>query len=75
MCKAIELYGEQREMQKAKEIAETVYPSMEGEPNERLAAYVNGFMDGARSMADKIRKEQENNGNERDVHKDADVDA
>lgn len=59
---------------KAKEIAETVYPSMEGEPNERLAAYVNGFMDGARSMADKIRKEQEN-GNERDVHKDTDADA
>lgn len=57
---------------KAKEIAETVYPSMEGEPNERLAAYVNGFMDGARSMADKFRKEQEN-GNERDVHKDTDA--
>lgn len=64
-----------KKAQKAKEIAETVYPSMEGEPNERLAAYVNGFMDGARSMADKIRKEQENNGNERDVHKGADVDA
>ena len=64
-----------KKAQKAKEIAETVYPSMEGEPNERLAAYVNGFMDGARSMADKIRKEQENTGNERDVHKDADVDA
>ena len=31
-------------------------------------------MDGARSMADKIRKEQEN-GNERDVHKDTDADA
>ena len=62
-----------KKAQKAKEIAETVYPSMEGEPNERLAAYVNGFMDGARSMADKIRKEQEN-GNERDVHKDADAD-
>lgn len=59
---------------KAKAIAETVYPSMEGEPNERLAAYVNGFMDGARSMADKFRKEQEN-GNERDVHKDTDADA
>lgn len=59
---------------KAKEIAETVYPSMEGEPNERLAAYINGFMDGARSMADKFRKEQEN-GNERDVHKDTDADA
>ena len=64
-----------KKAQKAKEIAETVYPSMEGEPNERLAAYVNGFMDGARSMADKLRKEQENNGNERDVHKDADADA
>lgn len=63
-----------KKAQKAKEIAETVYPSMEGEPNERLAAYVNGFMDGARSMADKFRKEQEN-GNERDVHKDADTDA
>lgn len=62
-----------KKAQKAKEIAETVYPSMEGEPNERLAAYVNGFMDGARSMADKIRKEQEN-GNERDVHKDTDAD-
>lgn len=62
-----------KKAQKAKEIAETVYPSMEGEPNERLAAYVNGFMDGARSMADKFRKEQEN-GNERDVHKDADAD-
>lgn len=64
-----------KKAQKAKEIAETVYPSMEGEPNERLAAYVNGFMDGARSMADKIRKEQENNGDKRDVHKDADADA
>lgn len=64
-----------KKAQKAKEIAETVYPSMEGEPNERLAAYVNGFMDGARSMADKIRKEQENNGDKRDVHKDADTDA
>lgn len=64
-----------KKAQKAKEIAETVYPSMDGEPNERLAAYVNGFMDGARSMADKIRKEQENNGNERDVHKDTDADA
>lgn len=63
-----------KKAQKAKEIAETVYPSMDGEPNERLAAYVNGFMDGARSMADKLRKEQEN-GNERDVHKDADADA
>ena len=63
-----------KKAQKAKEIAETVYPSMEGEPNERLAAYVNGFMDGARSMADKIRKEQENNGDKRDVHKDADAD-
>ncbi len=63
-----------KKAQKAKEIAETVYPSMDGEPNERLAAYVNGFMDGARSMADKIRKEQENNGNERDVHKDTDAD-
>ena len=63
-----------KKAQKAKEIAETVYPSMEGEPNERLAAYVNGFMDGARSMADKFRKEQEN-GNERDVHKDTDADA
>lgn len=63
-----------KKAQKAKEIAETVYPSMEGEPNERLAAYVNGFMDGARSMADKLRKEQEN-GNERDVHKDTDTDA
>lgn len=63
-----------KKAQKAKEIAETVYPSMEGEPNERLAAYVNGFMDGARSMADKLRKEQEN-GNERDVHKDTDADA
>ena len=63
-----------KKAQKAREIAETVYPSMEGEPNERLAAYVNGFMDGARSMADKIRKEQEN-GNERDVHKDTDADA
>lgn len=63
-----------KKAQKAKEIAETVYPSMDGEPNERLAAYVNGFMDGARSMADKIRKEQEN-GNERDVHKDTDADA
>lgn len=62
-----------KKAQKAKEIAETVYPSMDGEPNERLAAYVNGFMDGARSMADKIRKEQENNGNERDVHKDTDA--
>lgn len=62
-----------KKAQKAKEIAETVYPSMEGEPNERLAAYVNGFMDGARSMADKLRKEQEN-GNERDVHKDTDAD-
>lgn len=62
-----------KKAQKAKEIAETVYPSMDGEPNERLAAYVNGFMDGARSMADKFRKEQEN-GNERDVHKDADAD-
>lgn len=61
-----------KKAQKAKEIAETVYPSMEGEPNERLAAYVNGFMDGARSMADKFRKEQEN-GNERDVHKDTDA--
>lgn len=64
-----------KKAQKAKEIAETVYPSMEGEPNERLAAYVNGFMDGARSMADKIRKEQENNGNERDVHANTDTDA
>lgn len=63
-----------KKAQKVQEIAETVYPSMEGEPNERLAAYVNGFMDGARSMADKIRKEQEN-GNERDVHKDTDADA
>ena len=63
-----------KKAQKAKEIAETVYPSMEGEPNERLAAYVNGFMDGARSMADKFRKEQEN-GNERDVHKNTDADA
>ena len=63
-----------KKAQKAKEITETVYPSMEGDPNERLAAYVNGFMDGARSMADKIRKEQEN-GNERDVHKDTDADA
>lgn len=63
-----------KKAQKAKEIAETVYPSMDGEPNERLAAYVNGFMDGARSMADKIRKEQKN-GNERDVHKDTDADA
>lgn len=63
-----------KKAQKAKEITETVYPSMDGEPNERLAAYVNGFMDGARSMADKIRKEQEN-GNERDVHKDTDADA
>ena len=63
-----------KKAQKAKEIAETVYPSMEGEPNERLAAYVNGFMDGARSMAYKLRKEQEN-GNERDVHKDTDADA
>ena len=63
-----------KKAQKAKEIAETVYPSMDGEPNERLAAYVNGFMDGARSMADKFRKEQEN-GNERDVHKDTDADA
>lgn len=64
-----------KKAQKAKEIAETVYPSMEGEPNERLAAYVNGFMDGARSMADKFRKEQENNGDERDVHKDTDANA
>lgn len=63
-----------KKAQKVKEIAETVYPSLDGEPNERLAAYVNGFMDGARSMADKIRKEQEN-GNERDVHKDTDADA
>ena len=63
-----------KKAQKAREIAETVYPSMEGEPNERLAAYVNGFMDSARSMADKIRKKQEN-GNERDVHKDTDADA
>lgn len=63
-----------KKAQKAKEIAETVYPSMEGEPNERLAAYVNGFMDGARSMADKFRKEQEN-GNERDVHANTDADA
>ncbi len=63
-----------KKAQKAKEIAETVYPSMEGEPNERLAAYVNGFMDGARSMADKFRKEQEN-GNERDVHQNTDADA
>lgn len=63
-----------KKAQKAKEIAETVYPSMEGEPNERLAAYVNGFMDGARSMADKIRKEREN-GNERDIHENADADA
>lgn len=64
-----------KKAQKAKEIAETVYPSMEGEPNERLAAYVNGFMDGARSMAYKLRKEQENNGNERDVHANTDTDA
>lgn len=63
-----------KKAQKAKEIAETVYPSMEGEPNERLAAYVNGFMDGARSMADKFRKEQEN-GNERDVYQNTDADA
>lgn len=63
-----------KKAQKAKEIAEAVYPSMEGEPNERLAAYVNGFMDGARSMADKIRKEREN-GNERDIHANADADA
>lgn len=63
-----------KKAQKAKEITEAVYPSLDGEPNERLAAYVNGFMDGARSMADKIRKEQEN-GNERDVHKDTDADA
>lgn len=62
-----------KKAQKAKEIAETVYPSLDGEPNERLAAYVNGFMDGARSMADKIRKEQEN-GNERDIHENADAD-
>ena len=62
-----------KKAQKAKEITEAVYPSLDGEPNERLAAYVNGFMDGARSMADKLRKEQEN-GNERDVHKDTDAD-
>ena len=63
-----------KKAKKAKEITETVYPSMEGEPNERLAAYVNGFMDGARSMADKFRKEQEN-GNERDVYQNTDADA
>lgn len=63
-----------KKAQKAKEITETVYPSMDGEPNERLAAYVNGFMDGARSMADKFRKEQEN-GNERDVYQNTDADA
>lgn len=63
-----------KKAQKAKKIAETVYPSMDGEPNERLAAYVNGFMDGARSMADKFRKEQEN-GNERDVYQNTDADA
>ena len=63
-----------KKAQKAKEITEAVYPSLDGEPNERLAAYVNGFMDGARSMADKIRKEREN-GNERDIHTDADADA
>lgn len=62
-----------KKAQKAKEITEAVYPSMEGEPNERLAAYVNGFMDGARSMADKLRKEREN-GNERDIHENADAD-
>lgn len=62
-----------KKAQKAKEIAETVYPSMDGEPNERLAAYVNGFMDGARSMADKLRKERKD-GNERDIHENADAD-
>lgn len=62
-----------KKAQKAKEITEAVYPSLDGEPNERLAAYVNGFMDGARSMADKIRKEREN-GNERDIHQNADAD-
>ncbi len=62
-----------KKAQKAKEITEAVYPSLDGEPNERLAAYVNGFMDGARSMADKLRKEREN-GNERDIHQDADAD-
>ena len=62
-----------KKAQKAKEITEAVYPSLDGEPNERLAAYVNGFMDGARSMADKLRKEREN-GNERDIHENADVD-
>lgn len=62
-----------KKAQKAKEITEAVYPSLDGEPNERLAAYVNGFMDGARSMADKLRKEREN-GNERDIHQNADAD-
>lgn len=62
-----------KKAQKAKEITEAVYPSLDGEPNERLAAYVNGFMDGARSMADKLRKEREN-GNERDIHENADAD-
>lgn len=62
-----------KKAQKAKEITEAVYPSLDGEPNERLAAYVNGFMDGARSMADKLRKEREN-GNERDIHTNADAD-
>lgn len=62
-----------KKAQKAKEITEAVYPSLDGEPNERLAAYVNGFMDGARSMADKLRKEREN-GNECDIHQNADAD-
>lgn len=63
-----------KKAQKAKEITEAVYPSLDGEPNERLAAYVNGFMDGARSMADKLRKERESNGNECDVHANTDAD-
>lgn len=65
---------ESNKAQKAKAIAEAVYSSLDGEPNERLAAYVNGFMDGVRSMADKLRKEKEN-GDRSNVHKDDHADA
>lgn len=43
MCKAIELYGEQREMQKAKEIAINLHNM--GKDNDFIAAAVNVSID------------------------------
>ena len=43
MCKAIELYGEQREMQKAKEIAINLHNM--GKDNDFIAATVNVSID------------------------------